>query len=285
MKRIRVLLASLTALVLLSLAINTQAIKAAFPTFIPSSSLVLGDMADVTPQDEQKGRTLPEETLTANEADDGSAWSVIEASASQLSRAVAFRLVLEGQGEVTIDLQLMQSSNVIITEQIRQRFDGNGPHTLTHDIGIPHRLGDLTLEWQLSDTRGFQSPLNSLSVDWPVANPPRTKKAPVDAEVTGFDTAKAPWSVVGAEATQAERAVTFRLVLEGQGEVTIDLQLMRSGNVIATEQLRQRFDSNGPHTVTHDIGIPHRLGDLSLKWQLVDKEGTPQSPIKSIAVK
>lgn len=283
MKRIRVLLVVLIALVLLSLAVNTQAIKAAFPTFIPSSSFVLGDMADVTPQDEQKGRTLPEETLTEGETDDGSAWSVIEASATQIERAVAFRLVLEGQGDVTIDLQLMQSSNVIITEQIRQRFDGNGPHTLRHEIGIPHRLGDLTLQWRLSDTKGVQSPLNSLSVDWPVAKP----KAPVDGEATGkqAEEAKAPWSVMGAEATQGERAVTFRLVFEGQGEVTIDLQLMRSGNLIASEQVRERFDSNGPHTVTHEIGIPHRLGDLSLKWQLMDKEGTPQSPIKSIAVK
>ena len=106
MKRIRVLLVGLTALVLLLLAVNTPAIKAAFPTFIPSSSLVLGDMADVTPQDEQKGRTLPEERLTVSKTDDGSAWSVIEASATQIERAVAFRLLLEGQGEVTIDLQL-----------------------------------------------------------------------------------------------------------------------------------------------------------------------------------
>jgi len=153
MKPIRFLLVGLTALILL-LAANRQVIKADVPTFIQL-------VPQIPDQDEQNQvvRPLPEESFTASQTDK-SAWSVSLATAKQIERAVAFRLVLEGQGEVTIDLQLMRSGGVIITEQIQQRFDSNGPHTVTHDIRIPHRLGDLSLNWQLMDKEG--TPLTSI---------------------------------------------------------------------------------------------------------------------------
>ncbi|MGB0386587.1 MAG: hypothetical protein ACPGWR_17395 [Ardenticatenaceae bacterium] len=156
MNRIIFVVVGTAMLLLLLSAANTQAIKADFPTFVPSRAD--GVEEHVHENDEstllEMVKQVVKKKASEGRAHNSSGWSVIEASATQEERGVTFALVLEGQGEVMVDLQLIRSGNLIINERLSKHFKSVGRHTVTHKIRIPHRLGDLSVTWQLMDKKG-----------------------------------------------------------------------------------------------------------------------------------